>query len=245
MGAFPHGSSIQSSTGQSGITNVQTSGYHERHDIHKKGRIMLKIWGRRNSINVQKVMWVVQELGLSHERIDAGMQYGVVDEPWYRAMNPNGRVPTIDDEGFVLWESNAIVRYLVRRYGEGRLVPYDGQAWAVADSWMDWASSVMGPPVTALFWGLIRTPAEQRDAKALEPQRQQLEQIATLLDAHLARNPFVAGDAVSFGDVPVGCFVHRWQALPIEHGHHPHIADWYGRLRERAAYRDQVMLPLS
>lgn len=206
---------------------------------------MLKIWGRRNSINVQKVMWVVQELGLAHERIDAGMQYGLVDEPWFRAMNPNGRVPTIDDEGFVLWESNAIVRYLVRRHGKGRLTPPTEQGWAVADSWMDWATTVMAPPVTALFWGHIRTPAAQRDAAALETQRLQMEKVAAVLDAHLARRAFVAGDALSLGDVPVGCFVHRWQALPIERGRRPHVEAWYARLCECPAYRDQVMLPLS
>ena len=131
---------------------------------------MLKIWGRQNSINVQKVMWVVQELGIEHERIDAGMQFGKVDEAWYRQMNPNGRVPTINDDGFILWESNAVVRYLVRKYGSGRLSPATIEAQALADSWMDWASNTLAPPVTALFWGLIRTPAAEYNLEALESQ---------------------------------------------------------------------------
>lgn len=206
---------------------------------------MLRIWGRANSINVQKVLWIVQELDLAHERIDAGLQYGKVNEPWFRAMNPNGRVPTIDDAGFLLYESNAIVRYLIRRYGEGRFLPESLQAQAVADSWMDWATSTLAPPMTTLFWGLIRTPIESRNPEALEAARQQLEQVIAILDSHLASRPYLAGPHISMGDVPVGCFVHRWMALPINREHHAHVAQWYARLCERPAFRARVMLPLS
>lgn len=206
---------------------------------------MLKIWGRENSINVQKVMWVVEELGIAHQRIDAGLQYGLVNEPWYRAMNPNGRVPTIDDDGFVLWESNAIVRYLVATHGAGRMAAPTPQAHAMADSWMDWASSTLAPPMTTLFWGLIRTPPEARNLESIETARQQLEQVMTLLDAQLARHDYIAGDVLTVGDVPAGCFVQRWLALPIAHGQHPSVVAWHARLARRPAYRARVMLPLS
>lgn len=206
---------------------------------------MLRIWGRTTSVNVQKVMWAVGELGLAHERIDAGLAYGKVNEPWYRAMNPNGRVPVIDDDGFVLWESNAIVRYLARRHGEGTLWPADPRTAAAADRWMDWATTTMHPVMTPLFWGLIRTPAEKRDLKAIESDRQKMEEIMALLDAHLARQPFVAGEAFSMGDIPVGCFAFRWRALPIARGSHPHLEAWAARLEARPAYRAHVMLPLS
>ena len=205
---------------------------------------MLKIWGRTSSINVQKVMWAVAELGIAHERVDAGLHYGGVNEPWYRAMNPNGRVPVIDDEGFVLWESNAIVRYLAARHGAGALCPADPKARADADRWMDWATTTMAPVMTPLFWGLIRTPAEKRDIKAIEAERVKMEEVMTLLDAHLATRPFVAGDAFTMGDIPVGCFTYRWRALPIIHGAHIHLARWFARLSGCAAYQKQVMHPL-
>jgi len=206
---------------------------------------MLRIWGRTNSINVQKVMWAVAELGVPHERIDAGMQYGVVHEPWYRAMNPNGRVPTIEDDGFVLWESNAIVRYLCGRYADGRLVPADPRARASADRWMDWTATTMAPLMTPLFWGLIRTPAERRDPAGLEETRVQMEQVMRLLDDALAGQPYLAGAELSMGDIPAGCFVHRWYALPMPHEYHPNVDAWYARLCGRPAFRTHVMPPLS
>ena len=206
---------------------------------------MLKIWGRRNSINVQKVMWTVHELGLAHTRIDAGLQYGVVNESVYRAMNPNGRVPTIDDDGFVLWESNAVVRYLVARYGPDILGAPDARSHALADSWTDWTTTVLAPPMTTLFWGLIRTPQETRDNNAIEAARQQMELAVAILDGRLARAAFVGGDRLTFGDIPAGCFIPRWKALPIDRGVHPNVERWYAGLSSRPAYQSQVMLPLS
>ena len=119
---------------------------------------MLKLWGRVNSINVQKVLWALEELKVPYERTDAGMAFGVVNEPFYKKMNPNSRVPTIDDDGFVLWESNAIVRYLAAKHGAGTLCPSDPRQRADSDRWMDWASNHVAPVITPVFWGLIRTP---------------------------------------------------------------------------------------
>ena len=205
---------------------------------------MLKIWGRTSSINVQKVMWAVTELGLAHQRVDAGLHYGGVNEPWYRAMNPNGRVPLIDDDGFVLWESNAIVRYLAAKHGSGTLWPTDLRVRAGADRWMDWATTTMAPIMTPLFWGMIRTAPEKRNPQAIEADRLKMEEVMAILDAALAVRPYLAGDTFSMGDIPVGCFTYRWYALPMAHGEHPHLARWYARLQEHAAFRDHVMLPL-
>jgi glutathione S-transferase len=160
-------------------------------------------------------------------------------------MNPNGRVPTIDDDGFVLWESNAIVRYLARKYGGGRLSPPTLEVYACADRWMDWATTTMAPLMTPLFWGHIRTVPERRDRKALEELRLQMEHVIQMLDTNVATKGYVAGDELTIGDIPVGCFVYRWYALPMQHGSHPHVAAWYARLSDRPAYRKHVMLPLS
>src|SRR5260370_24937049 len=129
---------------------------------------MIKIWGRNTSVNVQKVMWTVGELGLQHERIDVGGPFGKNNEPAYLAMNPNGLVPTLQADGFLLWESNAIVRYLASKYAAGKLDPSDLRARARASSWMDWQLTVAHPPLTPVFWGLIRTPPEKRDHAAIE-----------------------------------------------------------------------------
>ncbi len=206
---------------------------------------MLKIWGRRNSINVQKVLWCADELALDYERVDAGMAHGVVDEPAYRAMNPNGRVPTIEDDGFVLWESNAIVRYLCARHAYGTLYPAFVQARADAERWMDWCTSTLAASMTPLFWQLVRTPEDKRDAALIEEARTQCERLFRIADAALANRPWIAGSVFTMGDIPLGCFAWRWKSLPIERPALAHLDAWQERLATRAAFRRNVMLPLS
>src|ERR1700754_387072 len=139
----------------------------------KKRKTMLKIWGRNTSSNVQKAMWAVGELKLPHERIDVGGAFGKNDEPAYLAMNPNGLVPTLEeDDGFLLWESNSVVRYLASKFGAGTLEPADLRERASASRWMDWQLSVVGPAIHGLFWGLIRTPPEKRDPAHIEMSRE-------------------------------------------------------------------------
>src|SRR5438067_877908 len=134
---------------------------------------MLKIWGRNTSSNVQKVMWAVGELGLEHERVDIGGKFGGNKEPAYLAMNPNGLVPTLQDGDLTLWESNSIVRYLAARYGAGKLEDENSPPPALANQWMDWQLSVVGPAVSSAFWGLIRTPPEQFDRAAIAASQAQ------------------------------------------------------------------------
>lgn len=204
---------------------------------------MLKIWGRTNSSNVQKVMWAVGELGLPHERVDAGMQFGKVNEDWYLRMNPNARVPTIEDEGFVLYESNVIVRYLCMKHG--RLVPQDLKTRAVAEQWMDWQQTTVLPAITPVFWGLVRTPPEKRDMKAIGEAAAQLGRLYQQLDAYLADRDYIAGSEFSMGDIPLGVMTFRFFGLDFEKPSVPNVKRWYDRLAERPAYRQHVMLPIS
>jgi glutathione S-transferase len=206
---------------------------------------MLVVWGRSNSINVQKALWCCEELALAYRRIEAGGRFGVVDTPEYRSLNPNGLVPTIDDEGFVLWESHAIVRYLAAKHGAGSLCPMDPKARAVADQWMDWKATVLWPAFRTLFVGLVRTPPAERDQRALEASRVATGKALAILDAQLARQPFVAGDGFSMGDIPLGCAIWRWLSLPIERPALAHVQRWADALALRPAYRDVVMQPLS
>lgn len=206
---------------------------------------MLRIWGRTTSINVQKVLWCCRELGIDFEQIDAGMQFGVIDTPEYRAMNPNALIPTIDDDGFILWESNAIVRYLAKRHGEGTLFPSDLRARFLAEQWMDWQTTTLWPGLRDAFMGLVRTPEEKRDAAAIENSLTVTAKQLEALESRLAKSRFVAGEALTMGDIPLGATVYRCFALGIDRSPFPEVGRWYDALTERPIYRDVVMLPLT
>ncbi|HLT01857.1 MAG TPA: glutathione S-transferase [Geminicoccaceae bacterium] len=206
---------------------------------------MLRVWGRSNSINVQKVMWTVGELALPHQRIDIGGAFGGLDTPEYGKLNPNRRVPTVEDGEVVVWESNACVRYLAARYGAGSLWPEDPAKRVLADMWMDWQQTTLLPEMTVVFWGLIRTPEDQRDNAAIEAAAERLGRLWPILDDHLASRRFVAGDAFTIGDIPVGAACYRYYGLPIARPRLPNVEAWYGRLQERAPFREHVMVPIT
>ena len=205
---------------------------------------MLKIWGRTSSINVQKVMWTVAELGLAHERFDVGGPFGGLEGPEYAALNPNRLIPVLQDGATTVWESNAIVRYLAGRYGSGGLWPEDPGVRSEADRWMDWQLTTLQPAIGPIFLGLIRTQPEKRDMALIDASAERLAQAMTILDRHLAGRPFVAGDRLTMGDIPVGCVCWRYANLDVARPHLPNIAAYRARLEERPGYRAQVMLPL-
>jgi glutathione S-transferase len=198
---------------------------------------MLKIWGRLSSVNVQKVVWCADELGLDYERIDAGGKFGRNDTPQYLKMNPNGLVPVIEDGGFVLYESNAIVRYLAARSGAGTLWPDDAHSRADVDRWMEWLSTSYVPAMGPAFMQLIRTPAEKRSAETIEASREKGEKCSGILDAHLAGRRFLTGDTFTAADIVVGCAAHRWFNLPLARTPRPNLERWYAELKDRPASR--------
>jgi glutathione S-transferase len=205
----------------------------------------LRIWGRLSSVNVQKVVWCADELGLAYERIDAGGKFGGNDTPRYLAMNPNGLVPVIEDDGFVMAESNAIVRYLAARHRASALWPDDVRARAEVDRWMEWQSTEYTPAMRDVFWQLIRVPEAERDARAVEASRAKSERLSGILDALLATRPYVAGEAFTLADIVTGCAAHRWLALPVRREPRPHLARWYAALKSRPASRQVTSLALS
>jgi len=194
---------------------------------------------------VKKALWAAEELGLKYERIDAGMQFGVNDTAQYRRMNPTGLVPTIEDEGFTLWESHVIVRYLAAKHGAGGLWPSDVRARADADRWMDWTHSFSREFQRPIFWPLVRTPPEKRDAKAIAEAVRKCGEMLGIVDAALAARKFLGGNQLTMGDIPLGCHVQLWMRLPIERPRLAHLEAWFGRLCERPAYRKIVDIPLS
>jgi len=209
---------------------------------------MIKIWGRNTSSNVQKAMWAVSELGLEHERIDIGGKFGMNKEPKYLAMNPNGLVPTLEeDDGFLLWESNSIVRYLAAKHDKsGALEPKGPKQRALASQWMDWQLSVVGPAITPAFWGLIRTPEDKRDMSAIKASQDKTVAAMQILDAQLGKTKFVAGDAFSYGDIPVGIMCYRYVQLVPDRPKTPNLDRWYAAVSARKAFQEQVgCIPLS
>jgi glutathione S-transferase len=209
---------------------------------------MIKIWGRNTSSNVQKAMWAVGELKLAHERIDIGGKYGMNKEPKYLAMNPNGLVPTLEEEdGFLLWESNSVVRYLAAKHDkDGVLQPKDSKQRGLASQWMDWQLSVLGPAITPAFWGLIRTPEEKRDMAAIKASQDKTVAAMQIMDAQLAKTKFLAGDAFSYGDIPAGVMCYRYRQLVPGRPATPNLDRWYDATASRKAFQDQVgSIPLS
>lgn len=207
---------------------------------------MLEIYGRDTSSNVMKVLWACAELGLPFERRDAGGRFGGNDAPEFLALNPNGLVPVIvEDDGFVLWESNSIVRYLAARHDPGGLCPAAPRVRASAERWMDWQATRMSPAMIPVFRGLVRTPPGERDREAVERARRTLSRMMAIVDGNLADRLHMAGDAFSMGDIPVGIAAWRWFNMPIERESYPHLERWFGGLRERPGYAAHVMKPLA
>ena len=205
---------------------------------------MLKVWGRTNSINVQKAMWAVAELNLPHERIDVGGPFGGLDTPEYKSKNPNARIPTIDDNGVIVWESNTVVRYLAARYGAGRLWPIEPAHRSEADRWMDWQQTTLAPDMFPVFWGLVRTPHEKRDTAAIKAAGDRLAGSWTMLDQLLAGRAYVAGADFTMGDIPVGAAYWRYSKLDVAKPRLAHCDAWHQRLQERPGFRQHVALPL-
>lgn len=206
---------------------------------------MLKLLGRATSSNVMEVLWLCAELGIEYDRTDVGGPFGGNDTPEYLAKNPNGLVPTIDDDGFILWESNAILRYLAAKHGGGAPIwPEDPQARAEADKWMDWQLSTVAPMITPIFWNLVRTPPEKRDMDAVAAAIKSGHRVWGILDKHLGDRDFVAGSDLTLGDIPVGIHAFRWFTLVEDRPSMPNLEAWYGRLQVRPAYREHCMNPL-
>lgn len=206
---------------------------------------MLRLWGRTSSINVRKVIWTAQELDLTLQRTDAGGQFGLVREAEYLDQNPNGLVPLIEDDGFRLWESNAIVRYLCARYAHGGLYPDELQARFIAEQWMDWQQTTFNPAGRDAFVQLIRTPATDRDDARIAHSVNTTVPLLAMLEAHLGKHAFMVGDQFSMADIPVGCEIHRWLGLPMQHPSMPNIERWFHALRERSGARGVLDQPLS
>ena len=205
----------------------------------------LKIWGRMSSINVKKVVWAAQELGLSFERHEAGGVHGVVKTPAYMALNPNSQIPVMEDGGYVLWESNVITRYLCAKHSTGNLYPTDLHERFDAERWMEWQQTSVNPASRNGFWHLVRLPADQRDPALVAQSNTAVELLMAMLDAHLATRSFMVGERFTMADIPLGCEVQRWFGLPQDREPRPNIERWFASLLARPAAKGVLDLPLA
>jgi glutathione S-transferase len=206
---------------------------------------MLKIWGRLSSINVRKVVLAAQWLQVPFERVDAGHEFGIVQTPEYLGKNPNGLIPVIEDGGFVLWESNVIVRYLCAKHGAGNLYPEKLEARFDAERWMDWQQTTLNPAGRGAFVQLLRTAPEKRNQDVIAQSIAATEPLMGVLDAHLAQRKFMAGDSFTMADIPIACEIHRWHGLPLQRPERPHVERWYQGILSNPASRGVLDLPLS
>ena len=205
----------------------------------------LRIWGRLTSINVKKVVWTAQELDLDFERVEAGGVHGIVKTPEYLRLNANALVPVIEDDGYVLWESNVIVRYLCAKHSMGQMYPADLHERFDAERWMDWQQTTVNPASRPGFWQLIRTPVEQRSAQVIADSNAAVERLMTVLDTHLAERHFMLEERFSMADIALGCEVHRWFGLMQALEKRPHLERWFAELRARPASRGVLDMALS
>ena len=202
----------------------------------------LTLWGRANSANVQKALWALGELGLPYEHRLVGGAHGGLDDPRYRAMNPNGLVPTLQDGDLIIWESHAILRYLAASYGADTLWRHNVRERAIVDQWTDWTATTFQPAWIAVFWLFVRTPAEQHDRKAIAAACARTVSALRILDVHLADRDYLAGNSLSYADIAAGVALYRWFTMEIDRPAMPGVENWYRRLEQRAPFRQAVMV---
>lgn len=199
---------------------------------------MLKIFGRASSINVRKVLWLAEEIGLSYEREDWGRGFRATNEPEFQRVSIFGVVPVVDDDGFILRESNTICRYLATKHGRSDLYPTEPKARAHAEMWMDWGSTDYGSGMRPLFQGKVNKQEPWSDPKLIAWGAAEWNKQSERLARHLADNgPYVCGASFTLGDIPVGLMVNRWCSIEFEKPALPVLQAYYDRLAERAGYR--------
>src|ERR1700730_12366537 len=221
--------------------------HRERNIVANSSQGQLRIWGRANSVNVQKVLWCLSELDLGYQRIDAGMAFGRNHEPGYLAMNPSGRVPTLVDGDFVLWESNSIMRYLVLAYAPGSpIYPDAPKRRAGVDRWLDWTLSTLQPVDRPVFWGLVRTPVEQRDMVALQKDADAEAVQWRIVEAQFATPRFIEGDDFALANIALGAYARLWFGVEgISKPTLPHLERWFAQFAGRAGFAQFVAPPMS
>ena len=208
---------------------------------------MMKIWGRKTSSNVMKVLWLCDELGIPYERIDAGGAFGKTKEPFYVAMNPNSVVPTLEeDDGYTLWESNVILRYLVAsRAPQSTLHPHQPRARADVERWMDWQLASLNGPMVTVFFTYVRIPEAKRDYVATAKARDEAEALWRMVDTQIGSKNYVAAEQLTLADIALAPYAHRWFAMPIQRAPMPNLERWYATISQHPGCAKHICVELA
>ena len=203
----------------------------------------ITIWGRKSSVNVQSVLWCLEELDLNYSRFDAGFTYGVVNTPAFLEMNPNGKVPVlIDGDGPAIFESGAILRYLAAQYAGGPFWPDAPAARAATDKWAEWAKiNFASHFISDVFWPIVRMPPSKRDYVAINVSLALIEKELAIADKVLATHAYLAGDHFSLADIQLGHCLYRYYDIDLVRADLPHLRAYYGRLQTRPGFSRHVM----
>ncbi|MBC8945282.1 MULTISPECIES: glutathione S-transferase family protein [Xenorhabdus] len=206
---------------------------------------MLTVWGRKNSSNVKKVLWCLEELKIPYQQIDVGGKFGKLDDPKYLHMNPNGVIPCLQDDDFILWESNVIVRYIAEKFGKDILYPTDIKEKYNVEKWMDWISCNLFPPIKQLMINLVRTPEAQRDQKIISQALAEIEKLLKIADETLGKQTYLSGDKFGMADIALAPFVYLWINVVTERLSLPNLERWYQLMTERPAFKKIVMIEIN
>lgn len=206
---------------------------------------MLKVWGRKNSSNVKKVLWCLKELNVPYEQIDVGGPFGGLHEATYLAMNPNASIPTLQEDDFALWESNTIIRYLCSKQENYTLYPLDPKQRALVEKWMDWSNGSLFSPIQQMMIMLVRTPKEKQDPQQVQILKEKLNNLLKIADDQLAKTSYFAGDSLSLADIAIAPLVYPWLEVCKDRPSFSHLERWFAQLSERTVFRDVVLLPIS
>ncbi len=205
----------------------------------------ITLFGRNSSCNVHKAAWALQEAGVAYEHIELGGDFGGLDDTRFRAMNPHGRVPVLKDNETIVWESDAIIRYVAAKYAGGTLWPEDPAERAVCDEWMCWTAASHYPDWIALFWKFVRKRPEERNQAEIDAHHQKCLRSFATLERRLAEVPYLAGERFTMADIPAGMTLYRWYEMEIERPRLANVEAWYSRLRERPAYLKAACVPFD
>ena len=201
---------------------------------------MIQLYGRRNSINVQKVSWALCELNLEFKWHDEQGKFGKVDVENYEKINPQLIVPTLDHNGSIIKQSNAIVRYLYRKYTDVYEISKDEDI-AIAESWMEFQTTDLQLNMTPIFWGLVRNPPEDRDQELIDKNIILLNKKFEIFDKFLEDHEYILNNKFCMSDIIMGAASYRYLSLPIERPNLLNLKSWYDKISNRDCFKKNIL----
>ncbi len=205
----------------------------------------LQILGRHTSYNVQKVLWLADELSLQYQHVEIGGRFGGTDSEEFLRLNPDGKVPVLVHHDDVIIESNTIIRFLADVYGNGLWCATEPFQRTLTDRWLDWSIDRLEQVFVSVFWGFYRTPPENRNHDVIASAVSDCERCLLTLSRELGSKPYLIAEHPTLADIATGVFLHRLYTIELPVAFPENVLHWYQRLSSRAPYRQWVMSDFS